>query len=269
MVKRGNELREVKPFLTKKSQITLFIIVAILIVAVIILFFLLRGKEVTDIIRPEMPDPNREVRQCVEDNVRKAVDFMLPQGGYVNVSNYKLYNGEKVEYLCYTNQYYYPCINQKPMYIQSLEAEIHDYVRPRIKKCFNSLIDEYRGKGYEVGEEPLKLKVGLRPKQIEVGVKKDLSLSKGEKSIQFKEGRYGINSPLYNLAVVAQEITSQEAKFCNFEYIGYALFYPSFEIEKDQVGFGETTSDIYKIKDKNTGKTLNIAIRSCAMPGGL
>ncbi len=118
-------------------------------------------------------------------------------------------------------------------------------------------------------EGPLSLQINLAPKQINVNVEKKFEITKNEETRKFNKFNVKINSPLYDLAVVAQEIASQEAKYCYFEYLGYSLLYPQVSIEKNQVGSEETATDIYSIRDKITGKELLIAIRSCAMPGGL
>ena len=134
---------------------------------------------------------------------------------------------------------------------------------------FNSVKDdaEKSGKSFDIGA--MNLDVELKPGQVEVIADRDVQIGDGEVVESYKDFGEVVVSPLYDLGIVAQEIVSQEAKFCNFEYLGYSLTYPKFAIEKDQVGNEETLSDIYKIKDKISGKTLLIAIRSCAMPGGL
>ncbi len=253
--------------INKRGQITIFVVIGILIVIGIILFFILRGGKITDIVSPSMPSPREEIGECVENSIEEATSIMLSQGGYISPDNYILYKNNKIEYLCYTDKYYYSCTNQEPLYIKSLEEEIHRYITPKIKDCFYSLTKEYKDKGYDVVEGELGLDVELRPKQIVIDMDKKLTISRGEAE-SYDKFKFKINSPLYNLGVVAQEIANQEAKYCNFAYLGYSLLYP-FEIEKKQVGSGETISDIYIIKDKETGKELLIGIRSCAMPGGL
>jgi hypothetical protein len=239
----------------------------ILVVIGRVLFFFLKRERIVNIVKPSMPSPKQEIEKCVKNSVEEAVSIMLPQGGYINPDNYYLYQNNKVEYLCYTNKYYFSCINQEPLYTESLEEEIHNYIEPKIKDCFYSLTKEYEDKGYDVVGGDMGLDVELRPKQIIINMDKKLTISR-EEAESYDKFKFKINSPLYNLGVVAQEIANQEAKYCNFAYLGYSLLYP-FEIEKKQVGSGETISDIYIIKDKTTEKELLIGIRSCAMPGGL
>lgn len=253
----------------KRGQITLFIIIAIVIVAAIILFFILRGKQGIEFFQPSISDPEQYIEKCARDVALEAISIMLPQAGYISPTSYKLYENNKVAYLCYTNQYYLPCINQQPMYIEFLEQEIKSYIEPKIKDCFYSLKQEYQKRQYVVNDGVLNLSIELAPKQVEIFIKKKFEINKNEETRSYDKFKVKANSPLYDLAVVAQEIASQEAKFCYFEYTGFSLIYPFVEIDKKQVGSEETVSDIYKIREKISGKELLIAIRSCAMPGGL
>ncbi len=254
---------------SKRSQVTIFIIIAVIIIAVITLFFLIRGESPIDMLRPSMPEPQSAIEQCTKDATSEAIAIMLPQGGYINPENYKLYNNNKIAYLCYNQNYYYPCINQEPMYIKQLKKEIHNYIEPKIRDCFYSLKQEYRERNYGVSDGLLSFEIDLKPKTVEINIQKKFEIKKGDETRKFETFKVRLLSPLYDLALVAGEIASQEAKYCYFEYLGYSLLYPSISVEKNQVGSEETASKIYTIKDKFSGKELLIAIRSCAMPGGL
>ncbi len=264
-----NTSKDYRKFISdKKSQVTIFVIIGILLVATIIGLILWRGEMIVDITDRDMPQPHSRIRSCTEESVYEAVDIMLPQGGYVEPSNYRLYENDKVEYLCYTQNYYEPCVNQEALYFNHLESEIHDYVKDDVEDCFDSLIEEYKDQNYDIDEEDLDLEIELRPGQILVDVDKIVEMTKGDTSARYSEDSYAINSPLYDLAAVAQEIVSQEANDCGFDYMSHSILYHSYQVRKDQVGGGETSSSIYKIKDTTTGKTLNVAIKSCIMPGG-
>ena len=251
----------------KAGQVTIFIIVGLVILVGIILYFLLIGK--IDSPFSAKLNPQQYIEKCIKDSTEEAIEIMLPQGGYLSPRLFKLYKDKSVAYLCYNMNFYLPCINQEPLYIQHLESEIKTYIEPEIEKCFNSVKRdaEDTGKSFEMGSS--EVSVELRPGQVNVIVDRNVDISDGESSENYDGFEQIVVSPLYDLGIVAHEIVSQEAKFCNFEYLGYSLTYPKFAIEKDQVGNEETLSDIYKIKDKVSGKILFIAVRSCAMPGGL
>lgn len=253
----------------RKGQITIFIIVAVIIIAAIALFFLLRGESVIEIFKPSMPSPQEDIEKCVKDNVKNAIDIMLGQGGYITPKNFKLYQDKKVQYLCYTNKYYYPCVNQEPLYIERLESEIKSYIQDKVDDCFYSLKQDYESKNYIVSLGASNLQVNLIPKQVEIIIDKKVEVSKNEQIEKFDKFKAKFNNPLYDLAIVAIEAVNQEARFCYFEYIGYMMLYPNVEIEKKAVGEAETSSKIYTIMDRISGKKLYIAIRSCAFPPGL
>jgi len=255
--------REIK---NKKAQVTIFIIIAVVLVAIIILFFVLRGKVELPIITPSMPNPQEYIEKCVKENTEKAVEIMMPQAGYLQPENYKLYKDVKIGYLCYNKNYYQPCINQEPLYLEHLKQEIKTYITSKIEDCFYSLKQDYKKKNYGVELGSGDIDVQLNPKQINIEINRKLSVSKNEETKTYEKFKVKAVSPLYDLAVITQEIVNQEAKFCYFEYLGFMLLYPEYSIEKIDLG-GETK--IYQIKEKISGKQLNFAVRSCAMPAGL
>lgn len=258
--KRHGERRE------KKAQTTIFIIIAVLIIAGVLIYFLLQKK--TEIVKPSGLNVESYIRKCTQDATRNAIDIMLSQGGYIEPKNYKLYNDKKVAYLCYNKNYYLPCINQEPLYIQHLEQEIKSFIEGKIDECFYQLKAELEKRHYEVDSGKMILNTGLFPREAEIKISREFVVSKGEETKRYTEFKVSLNSPLYDLAIVAQEIADQEARFCNFEYLGYMLLYPEVKIEKKAVGQGEDASKIYIIEDKASKKKLYLAVRSCAIPPG-
>ncbi len=253
--------------LNKKAQVTIYIIIAIIFIAVIVFLVSLRKKPIIE--KHIESDPSFYIEKCVKDSVLEAIDIMLPQGGYVNPTNYKLYEGNKAAYLCYNKNYYQTCINQVPLYIQHLEKEIEDDIRPKTDICFYSLKQDFGKRNYDVAVgDSMNIEVELAPKVVKVKIARDLTLNKGGETREFKEFKTKFSSPLYDLANIAREIVNQEAKYCNFEYIGYSMLYPKFKIDKKAVGSASDSSKIYIIEDKATGKKLYFAIRSCAIPPG-
>lgn len=253
--------------LIKKSQVTIFIIIALIIIVSIILLFLVFRKPTINII--DEYEPNAYIEKCMTDYSQEAIDIMLPQGGYLNPTNYKLFENNKVAYLCYQKNFYLTCINQEPMYIEHLNDEIKTYIQLKVDACFNQLKTELEKRGYDIEMSNLQIDVQLKPKKVEVTSNRIFNLEKNGETRKFERFRASFSSPLYDLAILAQEIANQEAKYCNFEYLGFMLLYPSYSIDKKSVGGQLDASKIYKIEDRRTGKKLNIAIRSCAMPAGL
>lgn len=251
---------------SKRSQVTFFIIAAIVIIALIILFILFRNSISIPGFKPSMPSIQDDLSTCTKKAVSDAVNIMLPQGGYIQPELFKMYKDNKISYLCYTQSYYLPCINQQPKYIEHLSAEIKKYIQPKIEDCFYKIEQDYRDKQYTVDSSQATFTVNLFPKQIRVDIDKKIEISKNDENKKYDKFSAKVDSPIYDLGVIANEIVNQESKFCYFEYLGFSILYPQFSVEKIDLN---SDSKIYNIKDKYTGKELVFAVRSCALPAGL
>ena len=250
----------------KKGQLTVWVIVALVIVAVIILFFLLQRNFIKPGIETVKEDPRSFISQCVKKNANEAVDIMLHHGGFIMPLHSKLYSNINISYLCYNSGNYNPCINEHPMLLNEMKEEITKYIGPRVEQCFEDYRNEMGKRNIRVSFNAMNLNIELGKGRIYVDIKRDINVEdKGEQK-RFNEFNIELISPLYDLAKIAIEITSQETKYCYFEYVGYMILYPRFKISKFQMS---DSTKIYTIKDKNSDKEMNIAIRSCAISPGL
>jgi len=259
---------------SKKAQLTIFVIVAVLIVAIALFyFFVIKNKS---IIKQEIlfKNPEAYIEKCARDAASNATNLLYDTGGYLNPKNFILYDNKKVVYLCYTRTYYTPCIVQEPLYIQHLQDEIDSYTTPRVKACFQYLKQEYEKRGYEVTmDDNPDVIITLKPNKVDINIKMDINnelvIKKGDEVKRYEEFKTAFNSPIYNLANLAIEIFSQEAKYCHFSVLGYSLFYPDTKITVNTVGTGLQRGRVYTITDKYTNKKLYFAVRSCEIPPGV
>ena len=93
-----------------------------------------------------------------------------------------------------------------------------------------------------------------------------MTIKNNEETRDFEKFDFQFSSPIFNLANIAIEIADQEAKYCYFEYVGYSIIYPRYQISLFTMS---DSTRIYTIKDTKTKKEMNIAIRGCALPQGL
>jgi len=201
----------------KKSQLTLYIIIALVIIAFIILFFTLRNRAKPGEIN--VINAEEYIDKCMRDSAEEAVEIMLPQGGYLSPSNYKLYNNTKVAYLCKMDYYYAPCINLEPMYIEHLESEIKNYSQSKVDRCFVNLESQMGKRGYDSSfEGGGELKVELNPNQIQVDADKKLTLEKNGQTTRYENFSVSFANPIYDLAIISVEIVNYEAEDCEFHY---------------------------------------------------
>jgi hypothetical protein len=134
-----------------------------------------------------------------------------------------------------------------------------------VESCFNDLALSLEKQNYDVDKEFRSFEVQLESKKITVNIDGKITLTKtGETSMQ-ENFTVIFGSRFYDLALVAQEIVSQEARFCNFEYLGYMTLYPQWDLHKFR------TSDsiiIYTIEHRDTKEKFRFAVRGCVTPPG-
>jgi hypothetical protein len=255
----------------RSGQVTIFIIIAVIIVSVIVTFFIFKSGLISKIGGKPEENPAPFLESCIKDKVKEAVGILSMQGGYISNTLYKKFRFEdenvfhNISYLCYTPNYYLPCVNQEPLLIQHLKDEIKDYISEDVSGCFDKLTSSLNKRGYTVDAKYNGFDVDLTEGRVIINVDAKLVLTKtGETSTQ-ENFNIIIPTDFYDMAVVAQEIVSQEARFCYFEYVGYMNLYPQWNIDKIRTSDSVT---IYTIEDKETQEKFRFAVRGCVIPPG-
>ncbi len=257
---------------SKRSQVTIFIILAILIVVAIILLFTLYRGPIKTYQDKQSKEPNQNIPQCAGLSVEEAIEKLLNNAGYVNAEDIRFskqfgYNlGEENEipykdytYLCYTPNNYARCVPQEPVIIEHLETEIHSYLDEKIKDCFSKLKQDLENQGYKfMLSNEANFSVNLLPGNVKTVIERKITTEKSDQKKEFKEFISITQSPLYDIAVATQKIIEQEAKFCNSDYLLIMRENPDIEIEKFQSG---DDTKIYTVRHINTGKLWRFAVR--------
>ena len=248
----------------KRAQITIFIIIALIIVVAIALIFVVWRKP-TISISPE-ENPQAYIDSCVKDATKEAIGKVLEGGGRIEPELYKLYQSEKYNYLCYQKNYYLTCINHYPMLKNIVEQEITDYIEPEVRSCFSSLKEQLEKRNYKViMGEGMEIITELQTRKVIVTAKKELEMTKNQETKKITQFKSQVLSSVYDLVMIAREIVNQESQYCNFEYNGFMLLYPRYDIKR--ISYDEDR--IYNILDRINNEEFKFAIRSCAFPPGL
>lgn len=260
----------------RRGQVTIFIIIAIMIVVLVAIFLMFRenipipgaGGGTAE------KNPGSYLETCLEDSVKEAIEIISLQGGNLEPELYRSFkfNGEnerKITYLCYNQNYYYPCVNQEPLLMQHLQDEIKSYpnLEQDVRDCFDSLASSLDKQGYTVEVTGYRgFDLVLMPGKLKIDINAELVLTKSGKRETQNNFEAFVPTQLYGLVNVAQEIVTREAKDCGFEYVGYMVFYPEYKITKTQT---IDSSVIYRILYKDTKEEFDLAIRGCVIPPGL
>jgi len=249
--------------MNSKGQVTIFIIIALILVVLLAIIFISVSppKPQLDIEKT----PHSTIELCAKKAVEEAIKKIEINGGDINTGFSVMYNNINRSYLCYTNQYYSSCVNQRPKLIEHIQDEITNYITPRVSDCFETLKTELdkRYQTIEMGE--MKITTRLSPREVLVNIDRKFKMSNGENSKEFDNYKMMLVHPMYDLAKIAAEITNQEAQYCNFDTAGFMTIYPDYDITKFKTGNSDT---MYIVRDRRTGEEFNFAIRSCVMPAG-
>ena len=248
-------------FKSKKAQVTIFIILSIAISIVLVLLFVGQDRLIT-IITGEAPID--QIKNCIQEPFEKAVEVVSEQGGSLEPKNFYLYRGNRVEYLCYTEEDYKKCIMQKPLLKQSIEKELQRYIQPKVQSCINGVKNKLQDEGYVVSSKIPEISVSLIPNNIILDIKSDLRIEK-EGSEFYETIKVDLNSKLYTLIMIANSINNWEARYGDSESLIYMGYYPSLKVEKKKQSEGTT---IYTISDRNSLDKFRFATRSVVIPPG-
>ncbi|MEK6917361.1 MAG: hypothetical protein AABW51_00245 [Nanoarchaeota archaeon] len=247
---------------SKRSQVTIFIIIAVVIVALVVLIFMIYPKIKNTTISEE--NPYSFMQSCMQDKLKESVESVSSQGGSVSPEKYFLYNNSKIDYLCYTNEYYKPCVVQQPFVSSHIEDEINNNIKDYMNTCLNNLQTNFQKKGYTVSLKKGSSSVELLPKRVVARTNSTLTLTKGN-SQNYNEFNIILNNNLYELASIASSIVKWETNYGDAETTLYMTYYKDLKVEKYKQSEG---TKVYILTDRNTGNKFQFATRSVAWPSG-
>lgn len=254
-----------KRIMNKSGQVTIFIILAVIIVSIALLIYSFWPQIKTTLGGIQQENPPSYIQSCISDKMKSTVENISMQGGSMNPDNYLLFNNTEVEYLCYTNQYYVPCVIQQPMLKQHIESEIKNEISSDVDSCFNSLGSSYEGQGYDVNIKSGDKRVELLPNKIISTFNYSVTLTKGNDIQKYSSFIVVLNNNLYELTGISDSIIQWENAYGDSNTQAYMTYYPNLKVEKNLRASGER---IYILTDRDTGNKFQFAVRSEAWPAG-
>jgi hypothetical protein len=261
--KNMGEKERTKVLFSKRGQVTIFIIIALVIIVAgaLIYFFYPQIKSGFSVSEQ---NPRTMIQACMESTIKEQVGIISLRGGSLNPENYILYKGDRVEYLCYTNEDYATCVVQRPLIKPHVEKEIQEAIRAKTKECFDNLKRTYENKGYTVNLKYGESNVELLPRNVEVTFNNSLTLTKGNTE-QFSDFKVVLSNNLYELVTIAGSIIGWEAKYGEAETTTYMNYYPYMKVEKMKQTDG---TNVYILTDRRDRSSFQFASRSVVWPAG-
>jgi len=246
---------------SKRSQITIFIIIAIVIVAIVLLLFFWNDIKANFV----SVSPESYIQSCIKNEVGEAIKLVSERGGSINPENYFLSGGYKIEYLCYTNEFYKTCSIQQPMLKQHIQNEIENYVKAKSDSCLSGFKTEFEKRGYQVTTGNSNVNAELVPNNLKIDVEMPVTITKETTSV-FNKFSYNFETNLYDFAMISSSILNWEARYGNSETTSYMTYYPNMKVEKITQ---EDGSKVYILTDRDSEQNFKFATRSLAWPAGL
>ncbi len=247
----------------KRGQVTIFIIIGIAIIAIGILIYIFY-PQIKALIKPESDNPATFMQSCLEDDLEEIVETLSLQGGSMNPENYYLYQDDKLEYLCYTNENYKTCVVQQPLLKSHIESEIKNEITPKVESCLEDLKESFQKSGYTVEIQEGEIIVELLPDIILATLTNKVSLTRGDTE-RYDSFKINLENNLYDLVSIARSIIDWEATYGDVDTTTYMNYYHGLKVEKLNQEDGST---VYILTDKNTDNKFQFASRSVAWPMG-
>jgi hypothetical protein len=244
----------------KKAQLSIFIIIAVIIV-IVLLVLLLFGNNIRTWVSPT--GSQEYIKDCTEQAVGEILPKLEVQGGSLEPENYILYMDKKVDYTCYTEDYYKTCIMQKPFLKQNIEQEISSYIEPRVRSCFNNIEGQLERSGSVVSVKDIKVETALVPNSVVVTIRAPTTI-KRESAIKYDNFRTDVDSEIYDLVMLAASISNYEARYGDSDTLTYMMYYPDIKVEKIERDLGR----VYILTHKPSNEKFMFASRSIAWPAG-
>jgi hypothetical protein len=197
----------IKKEVSKKGQITIFVIISLIILSAVVLFFILRGKVSVQEVPIEFQPIHNSFLTCLETDLSTAINVAESQGGYIYLPEFE----PGSDYMPFSSQlnflgnpipyWYYVSGNnfdreQVPTKEQ-IESQISDYIEKSIKNCnFNN----YHDQGFEIFfEQPNNAEVKIKQDKVELTLNSALNIQKDNSSISINKHKVSVNSKLGQL----------------------------------------------------------------------
>jgi len=242
--------------LTKKGQVTIFIIMGILIVSVILTFFLW--------VKPVYIDDGAGIRgfeSCVEDALESGIGELEGKAGFIEPDFTYAYLGEDITYLCYTNNFYVTCTVQVPFLKNVFDKNLELLIRDEVDACYDASVDSLKDQGYEVVSGEVDYNVEIEPGVVRLEI--DAPTSVGSSKVS----KFNVmaNAPVYEMVMIATSILQFETKYGDADVSSLMVYYPDYYIEKVKRGDGTT---VYVLENRVFGNKFKFASRSLVWPAG-
>lgn len=201
--------------MNKRSQVTIFVIVAIIIVVGIIAYFVLR-KPVTEGVPQNAKPVYDAYLSCLQDEAKQGISLMGEQAGWINPpefvpgSGYMPFSsqldffGQPIPYWLYVSGN--NVLKEQVPSRKMMEKQLQDYIASRVNLCN---FDSFPVADVIIGENP-KVSVSIQDTKVSVSIVNPFDIVFENESVSINEQKFDIDSKLGKFHQIALDIYNFE-----------------------------------------------------------
>lgn len=213
--------------ITKRGQLTVFVILALAIVVGIVLFFVFRSSVEVEGLSQDLRPAYDYYLSCIEDQTRLAIDVAGTQGGRIYTGNYipgsdfapfsnhLNFLGNSVPYWYYVSGNGF--VRENVPSKADIEEDIEQFVGENLVNCD---FDRFVAQGYDVSFENPDVDVNIEESRVTVTVNSDFDVSRGEDAASLQSHSVEVDSKLGKFYSMAREIYAKELESAFLENYG-------------------------------------------------
>lgn len=250
----------------KRGQLTLFVIIGIVLVAALVFIFTFLNPEL-NIFKQKTSFPVEYISSCIEDSIKEYEKEFFKSPSLLNSGSlsYK-YNSQTMPFLCYSTEFYYPCVPQNPLFIETIRRNMENQVSRELSRCILTLKEDYERKGYLFDQSDFILSLTFNELDIFYDAKMSIKISRGDDIILISNREGSVSTSLPKFLRTAETIVSHESSLCEFNIMLWQSSNREIVITRDRSG---DQTKIYTLGVRDSDKEIKFAIRTCVLPAGI
>ena len=247
----------------KRGQVTLFIILGIVLIFGIFFIIYSLKPEFFKPITSRLGIGVKGFESCLDSSLSQKINKLALTAGIANPKFSYQYQGQNYTFLCYTNEYLKPCVNQEPFLKDRFEQSLKELIKEDFEKCYESSIRELQKRGFDVERGDVSYEIFIESKSIKLKIKAPTISSQGDSAFSFRDLTYTYKTNIYEILMVAISLIQFETYYGDSEQMQQMFYYPNIKILKER---RDEDIKVYSVIEKNEGIKFNFAVRSFPWP---
>jgi len=228
---------------SKKGQVTIFIILAIVIVVGIASYFILRSMVFEEPIPSELEPVYSYYLSCVNQEVLNGAMILGEQGGYIELPEFS----PGTEYMPFSNQlgffgigvpywYYVSGNGVEKEQIPSkdkMQEQLNEFLEEGVIECDFS---QFESQGFEVNFDEADVETNIRSNDISVNINQALSISYGEMTWRGTKHSASVSSSLGKFYELSKDIYLNNKETMFLENYGVDILRLYAPVDGSEIG---------------------------------